>query len=63
MNGAKQIMPMTLNLDELKAGFETAYINGNLASALAYRPQFISNNSKEGKKVLAALETELMHCD
>ncbi len=56
-------MPMTLNLDELKAGFETAYINGNLASALAYRPQFISNNSKEGKKVLAALETELMHCD
>lgn len=49
--------------DELRIGFETAYISGNVASNIAYRPQFVSNNYKEGKKVLSAIEDELLACD
>ncbi len=48
---------------ELKSGFETAYIDGNVASNLAYKPQFISNNYKQGKKVLSSIEDELMVCE
>lgn len=51
------------NYDELRAGFETAYIDGTVASSVAYRPQFVSNNYKEGKKVLSAIEDELLKCD
>lgn len=47
----------------MKLGFETAYIDGNAASNLAYRPQFISNNYKEGKKVISSIEDELLACD
>lgn len=50
-------------LTELYDGFETAYINGNVASNVAYRPQFVSNNYKEGKKVLSCIEDELLACD
>ncbi|MBQ9277708.1 MAG: DEAD/DEAH box helicase [Lachnospiraceae bacterium] len=49
--------------DELRTGFETAYIDGSVASSVAYRPQFISNNYKEGKKVLSSIEDELLMCD
>ena len=38
------------NYNELRAGFETAYIDGSVASSLAYRPQFVSNNYKEERK-------------
>ena len=47
----------------LKELIETAYINGATASSLAYRPQFVSNNHKEGKKVLSSVEDELLACD
>ena len=50
-------------ISELRNGFETAYIDGSVASSLAYRPQFVSNNHKEGKKVLASVEAELLSCD
>ena len=50
-------------ITEVKNGFETAYINSSVASNLAYRPQFISNNHKQGKKVLSAIEDELLKCD
>lgn len=50
-------------IDELRLGFETAYIDGNVASNLAYKPQFVSNNYKEGKKVLSSIEDELLTCD
>ena len=50
-------------ISELRNGFETAYIDGSVTSSLAYRPQFISNNHKEGKKVLASVEDELLACD
>lgn len=48
---------------ELKAGLKTAYIDGSYTSNLAYRPQFVSNNHKEGKKVLSFIEDELLTCD
>lgn len=47
---------------ELRAGLETAYIDGMYASNLAYKPQFVSNNYKEGKKVLSSIEDELLAC-
>ena len=50
-------------ITELRAGFETAYIDGTVASSLAYRPQFVSNNYKEGKKVLSSIKDELLKCD
>nr|MCR5754529.1 DEAD/DEAH box helicase family protein [Acetatifactor sp.] len=50
-------------IDELRQGFETAYIDGNVASNTVYRPQFVSNNYKEGKKVLSSIEDELLQCE
>jgi superfamily II DNA or RNA helicase/HKD family nuclease len=51
------------HISELRGGLETAYINGTAASSLFYRPQFVSNNYKEGKKVLSTVEEELLACD
>lgn len=50
-------------LQEMRSGFETAYIDGTVASNLAFKPQFISNNYKQGKKVLSSIEDELLVCD
>ena len=48
---------------EIRQGFETAYIDGSVVSNTAYRPQFVSNNHREGKKVLSSIEDELLSCD
>ena len=50
-------------LAEIRNGFETAYVNEAVSSNLAYKPQFVSNNYKEGKKVLSTIEDELLVCD
>ena len=50
-------------LEELRKGFETAYIDGSVVSSESLRPQFVSNNYKEGKKVLSSIEDELLLCD
>lgn len=50
-------------LQEMRNGFETAFIDGAVASNIAYKPQFISNNYKQGKKVLSSIEDELLACD
>lgn len=50
-------------IEELRLGLETAYIDGNVALNLMYKPQFASNNYKEGKKVLSSIEDELLMCD
>lgn len=50
-------------LAEIRNGFETAYIDGTFSSNLAYKPQFVSNNHKEGKKVLSSIEDELLACN
>ena len=39
-------------IQDIKLGLETAYIDGSVVSNTVYRPQFVSNNHKEGKKVL-----------
>lgn len=50
-------------MQDVRQGFETAYIDGSLASNLEYKPSFVSNNPKEGKKVISSIEDELMRCD
>lgn len=47
----------------IRDGLETAYVNGNTASELLYKPNFVSNNHNEGKKVLSVIEDELLKCD
>ncbi len=51
------------NIDKVRAGLETAYIDGSVVSSNIYRPQFVSNNHREGKKVLSSIEDELLSCD
>ena len=46
----------------LKQGLATAFVDHNQSSHLIYRPQFISNNYKEGHKVLSSIEDELLTC-
>ena len=48
---------------ELQSGFNTAFVNGAVNSNLAYRPQFIYNDNKNGQKVFSAIEDELLRCD
>ena len=49
-------------IDLLKRGLSSAFITGDASSNLAYKPQFISNNYKEGKKVISSIEDELLSC-
>lgn len=42
-------------LAEIRNGFETAYVDETFSSNLAYKPQFVSNNYKEGKKVISTI--------
>ena len=46
----------------LREGFTTAYLDKAYSSNLAYKPQFISNNYKEGRKVISSIEDELLTC-
>ena len=50
-------------IKKIKQGQETAFINHTAFSNLAYKPQFISNNYQEGRKVLSSIEDELLSCD
>ncbi len=50
-------------LEQLRKGFETAFIDGSVVSDETLKPQFISNNYREGKKVLSSIEDELLLCD
>ncbi len=50
-------------LADLKDGLGTAFIDGTIASSIAYRPTFVSNVPAEGKKVLSTIESELLNCD
>ena len=50
-------------IQALRAGFETAYIDGSLAADPQYKPDFISNNPYEGKKVISSIEDELLSCE
>ena len=50
------------NIEQLQQGLNTAFISRNTSSNLAYKPQFISNNYKEGRKVISSIEDELLSC-
>jgi len=50
-------------IDQIKNGLATAFIDKSNQSNLAYRPEFVSNDYRSGKKVLASIERELQHCD
>ena len=50
-------------IDEVRLGFETAYIDGSVASSSVYRPQFVSNNYKERHKIITSIEDELLSCE
>lgn len=41
---------------------ETAFVDSSVSSNLAYKPEFVSNNYKEGRKVLSSIEGELLAC-
>ena len=51
------------NISEILNGFETAFIDKNINSNVAYQPEFVSNNPDEGKKVISSIEEELLKCD
>ena len=44
-------------------GIETPFINYNNQSNVAFKPQFISNEYKEGRKVISSIEDELLKCE
>lgn len=48
---------------ELLSGYQTAFLDSSYQSEVCYRPQFITNNSEKGEKVLVSIEKELMQCD
>lgn len=48
---------------QLKQGLSTTFIDQNISSNLAYKPQFVSNNYKEGRKVISSIEDELLGCE
>lgn len=50
-------------IKELQSGLNTAFINSTFHSNLAYKPQFIYNDNKNGQKVFAAIEDELLKCN
>lgn len=54
---------MDKKITQLEQGLATAFIDASISSNLAYKPQFISNNYKEGRKVLSSIEDELLSCD
>lgn len=54
---------MNQHIQQFHQSLTTAFIDSSISSNLAYKPQFISNNYKEGRKVLSSIENELSNCD
>ena len=48
---------------ELNRGFQTAFVDHNINSNVAFRPEFLSNDRFRGKKVIVSLERELLNCE
>ena len=49
--------------EQIRNGLSTAFVDGRDQSNLAYRPQFIYNDSKNGQKVFSSIEEELLQCE
>ena len=43
---------------EMERGFRAAFVHKESKSDVAFRPQFIYNNEKEGQKVRSVIEAE-----
>jgi len=54
---------MNQYINQFNQATTTAFVDSAQSSNLAYKPQFISNNYKEGRKVLSSIEDELANCD
>jgi superfamily II DNA or RNA helicase/HKD family nuclease len=52
-----------MNYEDIQNGLQTAFVNKENASNVIYRPQFISNDHTQGKKVLSTIESELSKCE
>ncbi|SHK84352.1 Superfamily II DNA or RNA helicase [Selenomonas ruminantium] len=48
---------------KITQGLRTAFEDRSIQSDCEYRPQFVFNDFRKGRKVLASLERELVHCD
>ena len=40
----------------LEEGLRKAFVDRDVSSNLAYKPQFLSNNYQEGRKVVSSIE-------
>lgn len=49
--------------DEIKRGAHAAFIDSDYNASFSYRPEFLSNDYRQGKKVLSSIESELSNCD
>ena len=52
-----------MRTEEITKSMATAYIDSTINSNLAYRPEFVSNDYRQGKKVLVSIDKELNNCD
>ena len=50
-------------IEQMNMGFATSFIGGTNETNLAFKPEFIFNNHKNGQKVLSFIERELQQCD
>ena len=50
-------------LSQLNNGLQTAFVNAQGESNLAYKPQFLANDYRSGQKLLSTLDEELLSCD
>ena len=44
-------------------GLKSSFLDSNIKSNIDYKSEFVSNNLKEGKKVISYIEEELQRCD
>ena len=51
------------HIAEMTQGFAAAFIGGMNDTNLAFKPEFIFNDHKNGQKVLSFIERELQQCD
>lgn len=56
-------MDKELLKDKMTQGMRTAFEDRTVQSDSEYRPKFVYNDFRKGRKVLASLERELLHCD
>ncbi len=61
MSGNDQIKEA--HLEQMSQGFAAAFIGGSNETNLAFKPEFVFNNHKNGQKVLSFIERELQQCD